>query len=208
MFVSILLGFVMLLSVSSKTLRENELRQELAAALDLTIRELALVQDDGGMSQEEFISIFMQSLISGIHSESDLKVEILSADPEMGILSADVLMTYSYPNGKIGRISELRTIILDREIEFEPVNYTVTYLYPTGDIYKQYGLEEGSHIPKPKDPARSGQSFLGWTNETGNAQTFLTETGDVTGVKREVATDQEGSAVILHGDRVFTAKFN
>ena len=54
-----------------------------------------------------------------MNSTSEVEVAVLNADEEKGILSIEVTEHYTHPNGSRGNVSEVRTVIFEKEEEKE-----------------------------------------------------------------------------------------
>lgn len=134
-------------------------------------------------SDEEFSAAFIENLMQQMDSASNMEVSILKADSGKGILSAEVTQTYRHPNGKEGKVSCMRTLILDREDETlrqEQKSHVVSF-YTERDVnadslYKTSLLTEGEKVKVPKAPEKEGYVFLEWRDAaTGQSADFTEE---------------------------------
>ena len=63
-------------------------------------------------SEEEWLSIFANSVSSQIQSKSDLEIRIYTADFEKGLLSAEAILTYQNLIGSTSSVSTGKRVIL------------------------------------------------------------------------------------------------
>lgn len=134
-------------------------------------------------SDEEFSAAFIENLMQQMDSASNVEVSILKADSGKGILSAEVTQTYRHPNGKEGKVSCMRTLILDREDETlrQMKKSYVASFYTKEDetadsLYKTSLLTEGEKVKVPKAPEKEGYVFLEWRDAaTGQSADFTEE---------------------------------
>lgn len=152
----ILLFSVLLLTLQNRSVREEELKQSVAETMDLAMEQAAAgIFSDG----EEFSAYFKDVLTEQITSASELDIKILCADPEKGILSAEVKEMYRYPNGKTGSVSCKRTMIREEHTPEKTDRYVVDFyldktdLKEKRDCYKTYSVADGDVIAQPAAPS-------------------------------------------------------
>ena len=116
----LILLLLVLYTVQGQTVREDEAGKALSSALENTAEQLT-EERTVYENNEEFKAAFLQSLLVQMDSASNVKVNILNADCEKGILRAEVIETYQNPNGEVKSVSAERTILLERyQIQEEP----------------------------------------------------------------------------------------
>ena len=76
---------------------------------------------------------------------------------------------YTHPNGSRGNVSEVRTVIFEKEDEKEPVKHQVEFYLSDGVVYKKYELTEGEVCSIPAVPKQNGRKFAGWQFVTGGS---------------------------------------
>lgn len=107
-FLIILIGF----TIHGRSIRQVELDNALKSSMENAMAVL-LYEEGTPQMEEEWKESFVQSLAVQINSHSDLKVVILEADMEKGILSVEATLTWYHPIGTKGSVSSFRTAILE-----------------------------------------------------------------------------------------------
>lgn len=110
----ILIGF----TIHGRSIRQVELDNALKSSMEETMVSL-LYEEGGPQSEEEWKSMFLQSLAVQINSASDLTVTFLEADMEKGLLSVEATLTWNHPIGTRGSVSCVRTVLLEEYEEIE-----------------------------------------------------------------------------------------
>ena len=90
-----------LLSVESKTDRQDELDRAVAAAVKQTSIK----------SDKEMIAQFIQNVCTSINSDGDLHIQVMGVDYKEGMLDVLVTESYYYLNGKQGHIKTRKCAI-------------------------------------------------------------------------------------------------
>lgn len=163
-FAAILVIAAVLL-VSGKDVRENEMDKALNTAVEQSLEQLKEEGSYDAENYEELIADFNQKLILHVASDSDLKVEILSADTEKGVLDVKITADYDTVKGRRQQSSLRKTVILEEYSDkrmYHQVDFSME-----GEIYAGYSLYEGSLIVLPKEPQKEGYTFKGW-KDTGS----------------------------------------
>ncbi len=146
--------------ISGQDVRKNELEKALNTAVEQTLEQL---KKEGGYqieNQRELIADFHQALLLNISSDSDLKVDILAADQERGVLDVRVTETYKTVNGKEKQSSCRKTVILEEYVTERPY-HIVTFL-ADGKIHAKYSASEAGAIIEPEAPRKNGHVFQHW----------------------------------------------
>lgn len=181
-FIMALLLIMIVYTFQGRETRNEEIQDGISNAMTAAGEHM---KEDGAYdSDQEFEAAFVESLLQQIDSSSNVEVTVLKADHEKGIISAEVTETYQHPNGKTGKVSCKRTLILDREDEKiaeerKKKSYLVTF-YAEEDLkdenlYKTALLLEGQTIKVPKNPEKKGFIFVGWKNARTNEMADFTE---------------------------------
>ena len=87
-------------------------------------------------------------------------------DVRLGLLSVEITENFKHPNGKTGSVSNVRTVIFDREEEEETEMKRVSF-YISDALYKEYRLPKHSVCTVPALPKKEGKIFRCWRYVTG-----------------------------------------
>lgn len=170
-FVAILI-IAAVMAVSGKDIRENEMDKALNVAVEQSLRKL---KEEGGYDAadwRELAADFNQALLLHISSDSDVKVEILTADLDRGALDVKITETYKTTGGKKKQSSCRKTVILEEYADKRPY-HTVTF-NANGKVHARYSLYEGSIIMPPQEPEAAGHAFSHWV-KSGSGENLTPE---------------------------------
>lgn len=184
---------MMLMTVYGRNLRQTETEHTLAEAVDAAMSNLMERQAYAIEDKETFVADFLQALLVQINSTSDVKVSVLDADEEKGILSVEVTETYHHPNGSVGTVSAVRTVLFDREEEEQPVYHTVNFYTADEELYKSYTLPDNSVCPMPVPPEKEGKNFRHWrfvAGGSGRAEETSITYAEERGIKTVLASGE------------------
>ena len=110
----ILIGF----TIHGRYIRQVELDNAMTSSMENAL--LILLNEEGKPeSEDEWKSIFMQSLAVQINSASDLTVSFLEADMEKGLLSVEATLTWQHPIGTKGQVSKIMHAIVEEYYEYD-----------------------------------------------------------------------------------------
>lgn len=109
--VLIMLVSLMLLSVESKSDRQDELDKVVSAAVKQTVKESQIEEQTNINSDKEMIAQFIQNMCTSIKSDGDLQIEIMGVDYKEGMLDVMVTEKFLYPNGKQGKVTSRKCAI-------------------------------------------------------------------------------------------------
>lgn len=151
-------------AISGRLVRQNELEQTLDAAARQAVEGLSKKEEYETEDSAQFLSEFLENFFVGIESDSDFTVSVAAANPQKGILSVRVEEDFMHINGKSGKVSSEKTVILEKYKLDKKQVFQITFKV-SENIYKNYQLSEGVHLLAPGKP---GESFLYWTDEQGN----------------------------------------
>lgn len=158
--------FAMMLTAYGRSIRKGEAAMALSQAIDATLSGVMSENNYTIEENETFVADFLKALLIQTNSDSDLKVSILEADYELGILSVEITEKYKHPNGKEGTVSEVRTVIFDKVRE-DGVVYKTVRFYVADQVYKEYTLLKDSLCSVPVVPKQEGKAFRCWRFVTG-----------------------------------------
>lgn len=151
--------------VSGRDVRENEADKALNTAVEQTLEQLKKYGSYEIGNEQELIADFQQSLLIHISSDAGIKVKILTADTEKGVLDVEVTETYKTVNDKVKQAVCRKTVILEEYSEKR--GYCTAEFLVDGTVYEKYSLYKGSRIAIPSEPRKSGGVFRGWKKAAG-----------------------------------------
>lgn len=85
-----LLVVAIALGISGKNVRANEMETSLNAAIEQSMEQLRIGKGSGEGNSQDMVADFNQLLLLQMESDSDVQVEVLTADAERGILDVRV----------------------------------------------------------------------------------------------------------------------
>ena len=109
--VLIMLVSLTILSVESKTDRQDELDRVVSAAVKQTVKDSQTPNQTTITSNKEMVAQFIQNVCTSISSDGDLQVEVMGVDYEEGMLDVLVTEKFLYLNGKQGKITTRKCAI-------------------------------------------------------------------------------------------------
>lgn len=109
--VLIMIVSLTLLSVQSKTDRQDELDRVVAAAVKQTVKDSQVENQKSITSNKEMVAQFIQNVCTGISSDGDIQVKVMGVDYKEGMLDVLVTEKFSYLNGKQAKISTRKCAI-------------------------------------------------------------------------------------------------
>lgn len=199
---------LILMALYGRNARETEIQNALANAVETALSDVKKEGIGQDMDSDVFTADFLQSLLVQMNSESDVKVSVLEADPEKGILSVEVTETYLHPNGKRGTVSAVRNVIFDRTEPEAPAVYTISYFLPDNTLYKKYSLVKDSTAPVPVPPKEEGKTFDGWVYLSGGSGTAAFMEDTASGSSKQVLVGGDGNPIHLSEDVSLEAVFH
>ena len=108
------LFLVIVMTLSGKQLRANELRDAVDNALISTVENQFDEKSYDVNNTDEFIADFIEALLVQINSDCSIEIRILNVDQTKGLLSVEVVEHFYHPIGTEGRISVQRTVIMEQ----------------------------------------------------------------------------------------------
>lgn len=181
-FVIALLLIMTVYTFQGREARNEEIHDGLSNAMTAAGEQMK----EGGAYESDaaFETAFLENLMQQLDSSSNVEVTVLRADSQKGVISAEVTETYEHPNGKEGKVSCKRTLILDREDESvaeekKKNSYLASFYTEQGlkedSLYKTSLLLKGQRVKVPKDPEKEGYAFVEWRNARTNEKADFTE---------------------------------
>ncbi|MCI8483449.1 MAG: InlB B-repeat-containing protein [Lachnospiraceae bacterium] len=155
-----MLVVAVVMGLSGRNVRRNEMETALNAAAEQSLEQLKMKKGYKIETYQELIADFNQSLFLQMESDSDIRVEVLAADIEKGLL--DVRITEDYYNilGKKEQAICRKSVILEEYTEKRPY-HKVTFLVD-GEVYDQYTICEGETCVQPQNPKKENKTFCYW----------------------------------------------
>ena len=161
-----------LLILSSRQQREKELEHALTFSVCESLRSVersGRTVSSESMEKEvkERLKKRMKEEERGEKDQSfSLKVKVLEADSDKGILSCRAEESYRHMNGQRGKVTAEATAILEADAKdsFYQVDF---YLPGQKAAFRSYLLQEDSKLIRPKDPSMEGKAFEGWYEASG-----------------------------------------
>lgn len=163
-----------LFSLDSRSIRQQEIENALEEALKTCAESIWADSTYTAQTEDEFAADLIQTLSMQIESDSAVSIRILDLDNEKGIVSAEAVLKYNYPNGKTGTVSTVKTVIMEKNV-FNPdadikQTYTVAFYLPDvpeDELYKQYKVLENAACIVPENPEIEGKTFVRWQTADG-----------------------------------------
>lgn len=109
--VLIMMVSLTLLSVESRTDRQDELDRVVSAAVKQTVKDSQIEEQSNITSNKEMVAQFIQNMCTSINSDGDLQIEVMGVDYKEGMLDVLVTEKFLYPNGKQGKITTRKCAI-------------------------------------------------------------------------------------------------
>ncbi|MCI9126359.1 MAG: hypothetical protein HFG28_04100 [Eubacterium sp.] len=109
--VLIILVSLTILSIESKSDRQDELDRVVSAAVKQTVKDSQVEKQMNVTSDKEMVAQFIQNMCTSIKSDGDLQIEIMGVDYKEGMLDVMVTEQFLYPNGKQGKITTRKCAI-------------------------------------------------------------------------------------------------
>ncbi len=137
-------------------INDNNLKSALHSSLKATLTESDYSIND----TNELVANLLEKMSVGAADNEKLKIEIMAADKDTGVLSVRATATYTQINGKEKSVTTEQTVIVNPNTDIRDV-YTVTYNL-RGNVYKKYEINAGEALIVPKNPSVTGYTFGGW----------------------------------------------
>lgn len=169
-----MLVVAIVLGISGRNVRKNEMETSLNTAVEQSLEQLRNEKGYEIGSYQELIADFNQVLLLQMESDSDIQVNILTADVEKGILDVEITETYRNILGKEEQAVCRKSVVLEEYSE-KKVYHMVTFLVD-GEVYARYSIYEGGKLVQPKKmPEKEGARFCYWVRQGENRECELEE---------------------------------
>lgn len=134
-----IMGFLLifaLISYSGNTTRQNDIDNALQAAVEDTVAQVKkenitynIATNDG---QEEFVAMLLENLSLAVSNDSEIKVDILAADADKGLLKVKATETYTTTRGNKLTYTAVETALLEQNYRIRE-NYTAYFYIKLND---------------------------------------------------------------------------
>ncbi len=154
-----------IMAVVGRFLRDTELSEALSQSVENAV-EITMEQKNYDIdSNEAFVSDFIVNLLCQVENDADIEVDVAGADYEKGILSINVIESYTNMLGGTSKLSYATTVIMEQS---DDTYYEVSYMYDEEHEYESYMVPHSEKTTVPKDPAcdiNGNGRFLYWATE-------------------------------------------
>ena len=166
MYISVIV-IIIILTITGRTNRQSEVNNSLQISVEAAVADTLNDRTYTVNDSQELVSDILQSLESTIGTTNgSIQAKIDKVDKEKGIAFLTVAESYSNPNGKPGKVSYTKKIVMDQhephDDAADPLTRTAVF-YVDGKIYETVVLKKEFQIGKIKDPVKTGKVFLGWS---------------------------------------------
>lgn len=166
MYISVIV-IIIILTITGRTNRQSEVNNSLQISVEAAVADTLNDRTYTVNDSQELVSDILQSLESTIGTTNgSIQAKIDKVDKEKGIAFLTVTESYSNPNGKPGKVSYTKKIVMDQhephDDAADPLTRTAVF-YVDGKIYETVVLKKEFQIGKIKDPVKTGKVFLGWS---------------------------------------------
>lgn len=135
---------ITVVTINNKMTREKEMETSLTSAVEQTVDTLMKTKIYDINTREQFVADVLQNLLVTYESSSEIKIDIMSADVEKGLLGIRVTEYYQTPIKKSSSITCDKIVIFDAA---QVPIYIVTYTDENGMTAGKYEIEENTQLP-------------------------------------------------------------
>lgn len=164
------IAFLLLLIItttSSRMMREHELRESLANAVDNAVENCMETNTYEIGDREQFVSDVMQNLTYQYHSTSEkVRIAVSKADEKKGLLFIKATAFYKNPIGNTGSVEYSKRCLYTTKSSDE--NYAINYMLDQDTVYRSFSARKTDTYPVPDDPSENGKVFIHWKDAEGN----------------------------------------
>lgn len=166
MYISVIV-IIIILTITGRTNRQSEVNNSLQISVEAAVADTLNDRTYTVNDSQGLVSDILQSLESTIGTTNgSIQAKIDKVDKEKGIAFLTVTESYSNPNGKPGKVSYTKKIVMDQheahDDAADPLTHEASF-YVDGKIYETVVLKKEFQIGKIKDPVKKGKVFLGWS---------------------------------------------
>lgn len=164
--VIVLLLFLIITTISGRMMREAEIRETLASAVDNAVENAMETNTYEINDRKQFIADVMENLAIQYHSRSEtVKISINGADRTKGMLGLTATAYYKNPVGNTGSVEYSKNCIYSAKTADE--NFAINYMLDDETRYRTYSARAKDEYPVPEDPSVSGKVFVCWRTADG-----------------------------------------
>lgn len=175
------LCIIIILTVNNYHTRKNEIEETISVALDQAMEGLKF--EDRGYTPEnyqELVNDLLQQILFQVNSDCDIKINIINADLDRGLLDVEVVAYYKWAN-TTRNIAVRRTVLLEeyesaesaiKEDDKAEKTVNVRFL-SEGILHSEITVIYGEPVPKPSNPSKTGWKFVGWYVQGDAARSVL-----------------------------------
>lgn len=203
LLIIIILSGTAILTIESKTTRQNELDMNLGSSMEQTMKSLAADGSEKFGDGGEMAADFIENFLVRTTSKSEFQFDILKADPKKGVLDVKVTERFGQVIGE-GKAEARKTVILEQYDRKGDVFYYVTFRSVTKDgenVVKQLRIQENSPLEAAffpaKDPVKKGYKFQGW----------MLMSPDENPDKGQIYTKEDFGGLLVSSDLILEAVF-
>ncbi len=135
-----------IVTVNNQMTRRKEMQSSLSNAVEQSVDTLMRTKAYNINSREEFVADVLQNLLITYESKAEIKVDIMSADVEKGLLGIRVTEYYQNPNKKSNSITCDKIVIFDTA---STILYKIIYTDENGMLESEYEIKEGDNLHCP-----------------------------------------------------------
>lgn len=167
-----LILLLIITTTSSRMMRETEIRETLANAVDNAVENVMETNTYDVDDRKEFVSDVMENLALQYHSTSEkVRISVNSADCEEGVLFIKATAFYKNPIGNTGSVEYTKkSIYADKGLKGMKSDreYEIYYMLDEDTVYRSYPAKLKDAYPVPENPVQSGKVFINWRDAEGN----------------------------------------
>ena len=158
---------MIILTTSGRMMRENEIRESLANAVDNAVENCMETNTYEISDRKQFISDVMENLTYQYHSTSEkVRIAVSKADEKEGLLFIKATAYYKNPIGNIGSVEYSKKYLYTTKTRDE--GYTINYMIDQDTLYRTFVAKKKDTYPVPDDPTENGKVFIHWVDAEGN----------------------------------------
>ena len=147
--ITAILIVMVIVTINGQMTRQKEVTTSLTTAVDQTVENLKSNRTYTNPEKDEFVSDIMENLLYTIENNSDIEVQIMSADYDKGLIGIRVIEHYKNPNQKKGTVHYDKIVLLDT-IDYSK-QYIIQYREKNNIIISEYTISIGQKIPVIKN---------------------------------------------------------
>lgn len=147
--ITAILIIMVIVTINGQMTRQKEVTTSLTSAVDQTVDNLISNKTYTIEGKDEFVSDLMENLLYTIENNSDIEVQIMSADYDKGLIGIRVIEHYKNPNQKKGTVHYDKIVLLDA-IDYSK-QFIVQYREKNNVVISEYTISIGQKMPVIKN---------------------------------------------------------